>query len=174
MERISVPVLLVSNSFHFLIRCSADEGLIGEFEVEGESLVMTRSYGYLPDTSVPLFVMLPIYDHHWYITDRLGTPQKLISQNGTVVWSAEYDAFGKTDIGVEQRISNLRLPGQYYDAETGLYYNLNRYYDPKTGRYLQTDPAGDGLNPYLYAAANPVNAIDPNGLCALRMVGGGA
>ncbi|MCP4359955.1 MAG: RHS repeat-associated core domain-containing protein, partial [Chloroflexi bacterium] len=62
--------------------------------------------------------------------------------------------------------------GQYADEETGLYYNLHRYYDPTIGRYTQTDPAGDGLNPYLYAAANPVNAIDPNGLCALRMGGG--
>ncbi len=62
--------------------------------------------------------------------------------------------------------------GRYFDAETGLYYNLNRYYDPKTGRYLQPDPAGDGLNPYTYVGGNPVNAIDPEGLCALRMLGG--
>ncbi len=85
-----------------------------------------------------------------------------------MVWSGAYDAFGNCEAGVETVVSNLRLPGQYYDEETGLYYNLNRYYDPKTGRYLQPDPAGDGLNPYLYAGANPVNAIDPNGLCAIR------
>ena len=99
----------------------------------------------------------------------------MVKTNGKIVWSGEYDAFGncqeiKPEVG---GIDNpLRFPGQYYDKETGLYYNLNRYYDPKIGRYLQTDPAGDSLNPYVYAAANPVNAIDPDGLCAARMVFG--
>ncbi len=72
------------------------------------------------------------------------------------------------EVGVET-VEVLRLPGQYYDEETGLYYNLNRYYAPKIGRYLQPDPAGDGLNPYTYVGGNPVNAVDPEGLCALRM-----
>jgi len=30
--------------------------------------------------------------------------------------------------------SNLRLPGQYADDETGMHYNFRRYYDPDTGR----------------------------------------
>jgi RHS repeat-associated protein len=34
----------------------------------------------------------------------------------------------------------LRFPGQYYDPETELYENWNRYYDPKLGRYWQPDP----------------------------------
>ena len=60
------------------------------------------------------------------------------------------------------------LAGQYYDAETGLHYNYFRYYDPKTDRYLTPDPIGlaGGINPYLYASANPINAIDPWGLMA--------
>lgn len=87
-------------------------------------------------------------------------------------WTGVYDAFGNSQITREVVENNLRLPGQYHDKETGLSYNLNRYYDPKIGRYLQTDPAGDGLNPYAYVGGNPVNAIDPDGLCALRMVGG--
>jgi len=43
------------------------------------------------------------------------------------------------------------------------------YYDPQTGRYLTSDPIGlvGGLNPYLYAEANPVGQIDPMGLYAL-------
>jgi len=61
---------------------------------------------------------------------------------------------------------NLRLPGQYYDAETGLHYNYFRTYDPATGRYLEADPIGQagGLNTYSYAAANPLSLVDPSGL----------
>lgn len=32
------------------------------------------------------------------------------------------------------------LPGQSYDAETGMIYNYMRDYDPTIGRYLQSDP----------------------------------
>ena len=59
-------------------------------------------------------------------------------------------------------------PGQYFDQETGLHYNLNRYYDPKTGRYLRTDPYGEGLNLYAYVFNNPLNWVDPLGYCAVK------
>ncbi len=61
---------------------------------------------------------------------------------------------------------NLRMPGQYYDAESGLFYNWNRYYNPAIGRYISSDPIGleGGLNTFLYAAASPVMYADPEGL----------
>ncbi|MDY6863770.1 MAG: RHS repeat-associated core domain-containing protein, partial [Thermodesulfobacteriota bacterium] len=103
----------------------------------------------------------------------LGTPQKLTGVNGAVVWSAKYSSFGEAQVEVETVENNLRLPGQYYDQETGLYYNFFRYYDTKTGRYLRADPIGlfsgelnigERNHLYLYAKVNPANLQDPYGL----------
>jgi RHS repeat-associated protein len=63
---------------------------------------------------------------------------------------------------------NLRFPGQYYQAETGLNQNVNRDYDPLGGgRYLESDALGlrAGINTYGYASDNPVSNTDAFGLC---------
>ncbi|WP_169312982.1 MULTISPECIES: RHS repeat-associated core domain-containing protein [Thermomonospora] len=60
---------------------------------------------------------------------------------------------------------SLRLPGQYYDPETGLHYNYLRYYDPVTAGYLSPDPLGltPQPNPHAYVL-NPTTWYDPLGL----------
>ncbi|MDH1128657.1 DUF6531 domain-containing protein, partial [Enterobacter sp. GD03975] len=81
---------------------------------------------------------------HLYHCDHRGLPLALVNSDGKTDWSAEYDAWG--NVLREQNPHNLaqliRLPGQQYDAETGLYYNRHRYYDPQQGRYITQDPIG--------------------------------
>jgi len=59
----------------------------------------------------------------------------------------------------------LRLPGQYYDKETTLHYNLMRDYDPTIGSYVESDLIGlnGGLNTYVYVSGNPLDFVDLNG-----------
>ncbi len=105
---------------------------------------------------------------YFFINDHLGTPQKIVNEAGEVVWNGYYQPFGKAAAYPATVTNNIRLPGQYYDAETGLHYNWHRYYDPDTGRYLMLDPIGldGGLNLYAYVMGNPVNLTDFDGLDA--------
>jgi RHS repeat-associated protein len=86
-------------------------------------------------------------------------------------------SYGETASG-RQKVTNLRLPGQYDErlfGSVGLqgpYYNWNRWYLPGVGRYLELDPialAGGfngawGPDWYTYAGANPLRWIDRRGL----------
>ena len=93
----------------------------------------------------------------------------LTDEDGAVVKSYTYDAFG-----VEQNIDDadtnaFRYCGEYFDSETGTIYLRARYYDPTIGRFISRDSyAGKisdplSLNRYTYCNNNPVIFIDPSG-----------
>jgi len=145
----------------------ADEGLIGEYAADGTN---KKAYGWMPDSlwgTNPLF-QVDNGNYYYYHNDHLGMPQKMTDGTGTVVWSATYTAFGQATVDTSSTITNnLRMPGQYYDEETNLHYNWNRYYDPEIGRYTQVDPAnfsGGDANLYRYVGNNAQNRLDPYGL----------
>jgi RHS repeat-associated protein len=109
--------------------------------------------------------------------NHLGAPELATDAHGQPVWQAAYAPFGKLRKTNTQYAFQLklRLPGQYADQETGLYYNDQRYYDPAQGRYLTPDPLGlrAGANSYAYVAGNPLKYVDPNGLILFAFDGTG-
>jgi RHS repeat-associated protein len=96
----------------------------------------------------------------------------LTDSTGTAVWRAAYEAFGEAhddkdpDGDLTEVAFNIRFPGQYYDAESGLHYNRFRYYDASVGRYVSADPIGQygGPNVFAYAGLNPLRFSDRSGL----------
>ncbi|SJG12124.1 rhs core protein with extension [Shigella sonnei] len=104
---------------------------------------------------------------HLYHCDHRGLPLALISPEGETAWQGEYDEWGNLlgETSAQHLQQSLRLPGQQYDEESGLYYNRNRYYDPLQGRYITQDPIGlrGEWNLYKYPL-NPVRFIDSLGL----------
>ena len=71
-----------------------------------------------------------------------------------------------------------KFTGYFRDAETGNDYAVNRYTSPGYGRFVTPDRmTGDPADPaswnkYAYTEGDPVNAVDPEGMCRLPPGGG--
>lgn len=129
-----------------------------------------RDYVWLDD------LPLGIVDTHdtgtsiaFVVADVLQTPRAVTDASGATLWKWDYESnpFGeKGPISTNWYTLNLRFPGQYFDAESGLNYNVNRDYESATGRYTQSDPLGlyAGPSVYAYVSGNPLLRSDPFGL----------
>lgn len=109
--------------------------LVGEYDGAGNLIQETV---WFHDT--PIAVLKPngagavsvFYVH----TDHLNTPRRISRPaDNVVVWRWDSDPFGTDaanddpDGDTQPFTFNLRLSGQYFDAETGLHYNYRRDYD---------------------------------------------
>ena len=115
----------------------------------------------------------PAYYHH----DGLGSTIALTGENGALLESYRYDAFGAVTIlspsTLDPRPSTalgnrFLFTGREWLGQAGIYDYRNRVYSAQIGRFLQTDPirfsAGD-VNVYRYCGNDPANSVDPMGLC---------
>jgi len=178
----SATVIFVSSTSLNVVTPAHSEGLVDVTvtnpDLQSDTLVIGFTY---VDLSA-----LPDVRLHFFHNDHLGTPLYLTDTTGTVVWEGQYWPFGdiytqNTDPDGDGKnvYQPFRFPGQYEDAETGLYYNYFRDYDPMLGRYVEADPIGlaGGVNLWGYADFSSINAIDPLGLVwykgEMTFIGGG-
>ena len=158
------------------------EGAITEFVWDGDDLVHERvttaegthaplvTWIFEPGTFAPV-AKFEGRKRYAVVTDHLGTPTLLMTEAGKLAWKAQLDVYGvprEEQAGIARGDATgnpWRYPGQYEDAETGLYYNRFRYYDPESGRYISEDPIdlGGGLFQYAYVE-NPTFWTDVFGL----------
>jgi RHS repeat-associated protein len=144
--------------------------LVGEYGAGGSLIEETVWLNDLPVATLrPNGSGISIYYVH---ADQLGAP-RLVTRpaDNVVLWRWGADPYGTAvpnpnPNGQGAFTYNLRLPGQYYQAETGTHYNYFRDYDPQTGRYIESDPMGlrAGVNTYAYVHENPISRSDRLGL----------
>jgi len=146
--------------------------LLGEYRADGQVI---REYLYQSGNGFAELVAevdssgALVYVH----TDHLGTPRLATGPSQVVVWRWVSDAFGTNavdedpDGDLSLTTIHHRFAGQYFDEESGLYYNWNRYYESQSGRYITSDPIGlnGGVNTFGYVAGNPIAYTDPTGEC---------
>ena len=154
--------------------------LLAEKRVTGNS---TTNVQYLYDhTGLTGFKV----ENNTYLYEKnlQGDITGIYDMNGTAVAKYAYDAWGVcktlTNVGGMANTNPFRYRGYYYDAETNLYYLINRYYDPEIGRFISPDHIGymmeqmdrlNGCNLYAYCLNNPVMETDPEGTFISLLIG---
>ena len=162
--------------------------IVAEVGTSG-SLLYSYTYGPGIDNILSMTAYGSTTTTYYYIKDHLGTVAAIADGSGNIVESYRYDAWGRVSVFdtagqplTESAVGNRFLfQGREYSWSTGLYYFRARWYDPITGRWLSNDPIDvlGGLNQYVFVGNNPVNIVDPFGLCtngtttvSVQIVGG--
>ena len=107
-----------------------------------------------------------VFYHH----DHLGSTRMITDEDGGVVSTHDFAAYGEEITGSDYTENRMKFTGHERDPETDLDYMLARYYSSGHGRFLQVDPGYDydavdpmSWNLYAYVRGNPCVGIDLSG-----------
>jgi RHS repeat-associated protein len=141
-------------------------------DLDGSGNPVTE-YAYWPGVDAP-FAMSKGGQTYYFAQDPTGNniTGLIRASDNSIQASYGYTPFGVQRSGSFDNVGNsLQFAARQYDSESQLLYFRARYYDPQVGRFISEDPVGlgGGINPYAYAGNDPINAVDPSGLCTWHM-----
>lgn len=136
-------------------------------ELDGNNTVVTR-FVYGSKANVPDY-LIKNWQTYRILSDHLGSPRLIVNtSDGSVAQRMDYDIWGKITQDTNPGFQPFGYAGGLYDRDTKLVRFGARDYDAETGRWTAKDPigfAGGDSNLYGYVVNDPVNLVDPVGLC---------
>jgi RHS repeat-associated protein len=120
----------------------------------------------------------------YFLPDALGSARQLTDVAGALALAQSFDPYGGLLSSQGSAATPYGFTGEWGDDASGLIYLRARYYLPQAGIFTARDPFPGvatlpvTLQPYLYAAGNPLRYTDPSGrfiflpLLAVAAVGG--
>lgn len=126
-------------------------------------------YVYLPGIDRPMMLVTgetSVTNKFQLVLDQIGNVIGAVNDGS---YSMRYDPWGRRsqETGTLAAVNRLTWKGLFWEGDsTRLYYARNRWYDPDVGRFVTEDPLGlsSGINLYVFAFDDPLNASDPLGL----------
>jgi len=135
-------------------------------ELDGAGTVVSR-FVYGTKVNVPEYMVKGSATYR-ILTDYRGSPRLIVDvATGTVAQRMDYDEWGRVLLDTNPGFQPFGFVGGLYDPDTKLVRFGVRDYDAEVGRWTVKDPVlfgGGSANLYRYAANDPVNWMDWNGL----------
>jgi RHS repeat-associated protein len=113
----------------------------------------------------------------YYLVDGLGSTRLLTDNQGQVLNSYGYEAFGQTVSQSGAASNKYQYTGEQFDETLGNYYLRQRFYNPSNGLFSRKDTyegrrdEPTTLNQYVYAQGNPLMYRDPSGFFSIGELG---